>query len=209
MADIAEIMTLSPVIPVVTVQDADQAVSIARALSEGGVSVIEITRRTSAAFEAIDAVRRELPEMYVGAGTVWTAEQAEQALEAGARFIVSPGVADAVDDVCRERGVAYLPGAQTVSELAHLAARGRYCAKLFPAAALGGPTAIKAYASVHPDMTFCPTGGIDAETAGDYLALPSVACVGGSWLTPAAAVKAGDWDAVRLEAKNTGHLKTA
>ncbi len=207
MEDIAQIMGLSPVIPVVTVNDADTGVHIAKAIYAGGVSVIEITRRTAAAFEAIQAVKRELPEMCLGVGTVWTAEQARNAIDAGAEFIVSPGIADAVDDVCRKHEIAYLPGAQTVSELAHLATRGRHHVKLFPATVLGGPPAIRAYSSVHPEMTFCPTGGIDQETAPAYLALPSVACVGGSWLTPKDAVSRGDWDAVRLEAKNVDRLR--
>lgn len=208
MADIASIMTLSPVIPVVTVDSAEQAVAIAGALQEGGVPVIEITRRTAPACEAVEAVKREVPTMCVGVGTVWTAEQAEAAVEAGAEFIVSPGVADAVDDTCREHDIAYLPGAGSVSEIAYLARRGRYCAKVFPAGPIGGPSALKHFSSVLPEMTFCPTGGVNAGNASDYLAVPSVACVGGSWLTPAAEVEAGNWSAIRAAAQEATALAT-
>src|SRR5699024_8236194 len=151
------------------------------------LGVIEIVWRTPAALAALRAVKAAVPELCVGMGTVWTPQQAREAIEAGAEFIVSPGIADAVGDICREQTVPHLPGAQTVSELAHLVERGYTASKLFPADVLGGAKAIKAFSAVFPQLQFCPTGGVSEQTAGDYLALPSVTCVGGSWLTRGAA----------------------
>lgn len=182
MADTLAIMKLSPVIPVVTIHDVDEAVAMARSIHAGGLKTIEITRRTQVAIEAMKAIAAEVPELVLGVGTVWDAKQCEEAIHAGAQFIVSPGIADAVGDVCREADMPYLPGAQTVSEAAHLVRRGHREIKLFPASVIGGPSAIKAYAAVFPDLKFCPTGGITEQTAPDYLKLPSIPCVGGSWL---------------------------
>jgi 2-dehydro-3-deoxyphosphogluconate aldolase/(4S)-4-hydroxy-2-oxoglutarate aldolase len=206
MIDIVSIMRHSPVIPVVTIDDVDTAVAIATELHAGGINVIEITRRTAVAAEALHAVKNAVPEMCVGMGTVWEPTQVHEAIAAGAEFIVSPGVADAVGEACRSIGVPYLPGAQTVSEAAHLARFDFTVAKLFPASVIGGPAAIAAYASVLPHMLFCPTGGISEETAGDYLALPNVVCVGGSWLTKAATVPDSDTSPVRVAAERAARL---
>lgn len=196
-----EVMAIAPVIPVVVVPDAASGVAIARALVTGGIRVIEVTLRTAAGLAAIEAIAARVDGICVGAGTVWTPAQAQQAIDAGAEFMVSPGIADAVNAVAQSRDIAYLPGAQTVSEIAHLARQGATATKLFPASVVGGPAAIKAFASVLPDVVFCPTGGITEETAADYLALDCVPCVGGSWLVSADAVEAADWGAIRAAAE--------
>ena len=182
MADTLAIMKMSPVIPVVTIHSVDEAVAMARDLYAGGIKTIEITRRTQVAMEAARAIRAEVPELCMGIGTVWTEAQAREALDVGAQFMVSPGIADEVGAVCREADLPYLPGAQTVSEVAYLVRQGWQQVKLFPASVIGGPTAIKAYAAVFPDVKFCPTGGITEQSAPDYLKLSSIPCVGGSWL---------------------------
>lgn len=193
MTGIREVLALAPVIPVAVIPDGADAVALARALLAGGVPVIEVTLRTPGAAGAIARIAAEVPEMCVGAGTVWTAADANRAIDAGARFLVSPGRADAAMEVCRERGVPYLPGVQTVSEAAHFAQLGLQAVKFFPASVAGGPAALKALASVLPGLAFCPTGGITEATAPDYLALPSVPCVGGSWIADKDAMTAGDW----------------
>jgi 2-dehydro-3-deoxyphosphogluconate aldolase/(4S)-4-hydroxy-2-oxoglutarate aldolase len=192
-----QVMAIAPVIPVVVVPDSASGVEIARALVAGGISVIEVTLRTEAGLASIEAIANEVDGICVGAGTVWTAAQATQAIDAGAEFMVSPGIADEVNGVAQTRDIAYLPGAQTVSEIAHLRRQGVNATKLFPASIVGGPAAIKAFSSVFPDLVFCPTGGIKEDTATDYLALDCVPCVGGSWLVSADAVAAGDWESIR------------
>lgn len=182
MADTLAIMKMSPVIPVVTLHSVNDAVAMARDFHDGGLKAIEVTCRTRVALEAVRAIGEAVPELCLGVGTVWSEEQAREAVDAGAQFIVSPGIADEVGAVCREAGLAYLPGAQTVSEVAYLVRQGWQQIKLFPASVIGGPSAIKAYAAVFPDVRFCPTGGITEQTAADYLRLPSIPCVGGSWL---------------------------
>ena len=159
-AQTRQVMAIAPVIPVVVVSDAASAVEIARALVAGGIRVIEVTLRTEAGLAAIEAIAQQVDDICVGAGTVWTAAQAAQAIDAGAEFMVSPGIADEVNAVAQARDIAYLPGAQTVSEIAHLKRQGVTATKLFPASVVGGPAAIKAFASVFPDLVFCPTGGI-------------------------------------------------
>ncbi|MES1952013.1 2-dehydro-3-deoxy-phosphogluconate aldolase Eda [Salinisphaera sp. S4-8] len=208
-AQTRQVMAIAPVIPVVVVPDAQSGVEIARALVAGGIGVIEVTLRTEAGLAAIDAIANEVDDIYVGAGTVWTAEQAERAIDAGAEFMVSPGIADEVNAVAQTRDIAYLPGAQTVSEIAHLKRQGVTATKLFPASVVGGPAAIKAFASVFPDLVFCPTGGIKEDTAADYLALDCVPCVGGSWLVSAEAVAAGDWASVQAAAERASALSGA
>jgi 2-dehydro-3-deoxyphosphogluconate aldolase/(4S)-4-hydroxy-2-oxoglutarate aldolase len=186
----------SPVIPVVTLASVADAVPLARALSAGGIGIVEITFRSDAAVGGIAAIRAECPAIAVGAGTVWTAQQALQAANAGAQFVVSPGIADDVHDVARAKRLPYLPGAQTASEAAHLVRRGLSALKFFPAAPAGGPAAVGALAAVFPDLTFCPTGGVNETNAPEYLKLPCVPCVGGTWLTPAALVASRRWDEI-------------
>jgi 2-dehydro-3-deoxyphosphogluconate aldolase/(4S)-4-hydroxy-2-oxoglutarate aldolase len=197
LTDIASTLDLSPVIPVVTIARESDAVPLAEALLAGGIPVIEVTLRSPAALGAIELIRKDCPSMCVGAGTLLTPEQTLQAASAGAEFIVSPGIADAVQDVTRSLRLPYLPGAQTASEMAHLVRRGVKAAKFFPAAPAGGPAAVAALAAVFQDLKFCPTGGINETTAPNYLKLDCVPCVGGSWLVTSALIAERNWSAVR------------
>lgn len=205
--DVNVIMALSPVIPVVTFASVEDAVPLAMALMRGGVPIIEVTLRSQAALAAIDAIRRECPAMCVGAGTVWTAQQANQAASAGAAFLVSPGITDAVQDVAAASDLPYLPGGQTPSEIAHLIRRGARAVKFFPAGPAGGPAALAALAAVFANVKFCPTGGISEATAAEYLKLPAVPCVGGSWLTSGALLASRDWARVEFLAKRAAALR--
>lgn len=178
-----DLLELSPVMPVVVIDDADDAVPTARALLAGGIRVIELTLRTPAALPAIERVAAEVPDIVVGAGTVVSPDQAKQAADAGAKFLVTPGCTDAVVDACFESGLPFLPGASTVSEAMRLAERGLTALKFFPAEASGGVGYLKSIAGPLPSLRFCPTGGITVASAPSYLALPNVGCIGGSWLT--------------------------
>lgn len=206
LMDVRAVLALSPVIPVVTITRPNDAVPLADALLAGGIAVIEITLRAEGAMRAIEAVRKVCPQMHVGAGTVWTVEQARDASRAGAEFLVSPGIAEPVLDVAAEQALPYLPGAQTPSEAARLVARGARAIKFFPAAPAGGPAALKALAAVFPDLKFCPTGGISEATAPDYLALSCVPCVGGSWLVAEPLLAARDWKAVTTLSRRAAAL---
>ena len=187
------LLDVAPVVPVVVLKDATQAVPLARALTEGGLPIIELTLRTPSAIEAIRRIAAEVPEILVGAGTILDARQAEQAAAAGAQFLVSPGSTPALLDAMDATGLPYLPGTSTVSEMLAVAERGRTEMKFFPAEAAGGAPYLASLASPLPQLRFCPTGGITAATAGHYLKLPNVGCVGGSWVTPADALAEGDW----------------
>jgi 2-dehydro-3-deoxyphosphogluconate aldolase/(4S)-4-hydroxy-2-oxoglutarate aldolase len=191
------LLELAPVIPVVVLDDARLAVPLARTLTAAGLPAIEITLRTPAALEAIERIASDVPEAWVGAGTVVSPEQAGDALAAGAQFLVSPGSTPALLDALEDGDVPFLAGAVTASEVMVLLERGITAAKFFPAEASGGVPALRALAGPFPQMRFCPTGGIDAAKAHDYLALPNVACVGGSWMLPPPAVQSGDWERVR------------
>jgi len=195
-----------PVVPVVVLHDVAHAVPVARALAEGGVPVVELTLRTAAALDCIEAIATEVPEVLVGAGTVVTPGQAKDALSAGAQFLVSPGTTDALVTAMQETGLPHLPGAATVSEVMRLLELGYTDLKLFPAEASGGIDLLRSVGGPLPQVRFCPTGGITAATAPAYLALPNVGCVGGSWLTPADAVRDGDWGRVRDLAAETTYL---
>ncbi|MGW5053371.1 bifunctional 4-hydroxy-2-oxoglutarate aldolase/2-dehydro-3-deoxy-phosphogluconate aldolase [Actinokineospora sp. NPDC004072] len=188
------LLDVSPVVPVVVIADAADAVPLAQALLRGGIGIIEVTLRTPAALDAIERIAAEAPQIEVGAGTVTTPELAERAAKAGARFLVTPGSTDRVLDAAAATGLPTLPGAATVSEAMRLAERGHTELKFFPAEAAGGVAYLKSIAGPLPDLRFCPTGGITAATAPGYLALPNVGCVGGSWLT------AGDVEALAREA---------
>jgi 2-dehydro-3-deoxyphosphogluconate aldolase/(4S)-4-hydroxy-2-oxoglutarate aldolase len=178
-----DLLELSPVMPVVVIDDAADAVPTARALLAGGIGVIELTLRTPAALSAIERVAAEVPDIVVGAGTVTAPEHAKQAADAGAKFLVTPGCTDAVLDACFETGLPFLPGASTVSEAMRLAERGLTAMKFFPAEASGGVAFLKSIAGPLPSLRFCPTGGITVASAPSYLALTNVGCIGGSWLT--------------------------
>jgi 2-dehydro-3-deoxyphosphogluconate aldolase/(4S)-4-hydroxy-2-oxoglutarate aldolase len=187
-----------PVVPVVVVDDVAHAVPVARALVAGGLPVIELTLRTPVALEAVRRIADEVPEILVGAGTITSAAQAKEAAEAGARFLVSPGSTTGVLIGMAETGLPFLPGVSTVTEVMRLLEQGHTEMKFFPAEAAGGVPMLKSINGPLPQARFCPTGGITAATAADYLALPNVGCVGGSWLTPADVLAARDW--ARVEA---------
>src|SRR5712691_7062730 len=185
------------VIPVLTVEREADAVPLARALFEGGLRLIEVTLRTPAAPAAIAAIARELPEVVVGAGTVQRPADVVQACAAGARFLVSPGMTPELTAAALATELPYLPGVATASEVMAARDLGISFLKLFPAEAVGGLAMLRALAPVFAGVAFCPTGGIDERSAREYLALPNVPMVGGSWMAPKAAVMAGDWARVR------------
>jgi 2-dehydro-3-deoxyphosphogluconate aldolase / (4S)-4-hydroxy-2-oxoglutarate aldolase len=200
-------LDIAPVIPVVVLDDPGTAVALARALLDGGIGIIEVTLRSNAALPAIEAIAAEVPEMVVGAGTLVTPVQIEAAVAAGARFLVSPGATPTLLDALADTGLPYLPGVSTVSEILTVLERGVTEMKFFPAESSGGAAALKAFAGPLPQVRFCPTGGITPATAPGYLALPNVGCVGGSWLTPAAAVKTGDWGRISELARAAADLR--
>lgn len=184
------------IIPVVTIERAADAVPLARALAEGGLPIVEITLRTKVALDGIKAIAENVPQAHVGAGTIREPAQGKAAVAAGARFIVSPGATERLLDASADWGVPYLPGAATPSEMMRLAERGITFMKLFPAEAVGGVRLLKSLAAPLQDLQFCPTGGVDQTNAADYLALPNVACVGGSWMVPPPVLAAHDWRGV-------------
>jgi 2-dehydro-3-deoxyphosphogluconate aldolase/(4S)-4-hydroxy-2-oxoglutarate aldolase len=188
-----ELAAHGPVIPVIVIERLDDAVPLAQALVAGGVRVLEVTLRTPVALKAIEAMAREVPGAIVGAGTIRSAADARAARAAGAQFGVSPGYTAEVGTACRDVGLPLLPGVATASEVMAAQADGLSFLKFFPATAAGGIPMLKALAGPFPDVAFCPTGGITLQTAPDFLALPNVKVCGGSWLTPAEAVRAGDW----------------
>jgi 2-dehydro-3-deoxyphosphogluconate aldolase/(4S)-4-hydroxy-2-oxoglutarate aldolase len=198
--DVVARLRAARVVPVAALDDGDQAEQTARALLRGGVGCIEVTFRTAAAAAAIGRARA-VDGMLVGAGTVLSADQARAAAEAGAQFAVAPGTNPEVVAACRDLGLPFFPGVATPSEIEAARALGRRTLKLFPAAQVGGPAFLRAVAAVYPDVRFMPTGGIDAAGAGDYLALPCVVAVGGSWLVKPDLVRAGRYDEVERLAR--------
>ena len=183
----------SRVVPVVVIENPRQAVPLAEALLAGGIDVIEITLRSEAALAAIEAVARAVPAMCVGAGTLTRPEQVAETQRAGARFALSPGATPALLSAAAAAGMPFVPGVATASEAITARDAGFTLLKLFPAAALGGVDLLRAWSSPLPELRFCPTGGVTVADLPRYLALANVAMVGGSWLTPAAALRAGDW----------------
>jgi len=206
MKDTLELAAHGPVIPVIVIQRLADAVPLARALVAGGVRVLEVTLRTPVALQAMRLMAAEVPEAIVGAGTVRTAADAQAALEAGCRFAVSPGLTEPVGRACRDLGLPLLPGAVTASEVMAANAQGYAFLKFFPAAAAGGIPLLKALAGPFPDVAFCPTGGITADNAAQFLALPNVKVCGGSWLTPQDAVDAGDWARITALARAASQI---
>lgn len=203
---ILDLMQLGPVIPVMVIDDAAQAVPLARALVDGGVRLLEVTLRTPAAWAAIEAIARDGGDAIVGAGTLTRADDVQRARDAGARFGVSPGLTPALAEAAHTVGLPLLPGVMTPSDVIAARAAGFGALKLFPAAQAGGVGMLKAMAGPFPDVTFCPTGGITVASAPEYLAQPNVACVGGSWLTPPAVVAARDWAAITALARDAASL---
>ena len=200
---LAETLKLAPVVPVLIIEDAAQAVPLARALTAGGLHALEVTLRTPAALECIRRIAGEVEGAVVGAGTITTGQARQSAADAGARFGVSPGL---IDGEGVDGPLPLLPGIATATELMRGLRAGFTHFKLFPANVVGGTAALKAFSSPFPQASFCPTGGIDARNAPDYLALPNVICVGGSWVAPADAVRAGDWSRITELAKAAAAL---
>lgn len=195
-------LRLQPVVPVIVIEDAKSAVPLARALVAGGLKAIEITLRTPAALDAIKAVAEEVEGAVAGAGTVLDARQWDAAIKAGSKFVVSPGTGSSLLDAADASDVPLLPGAATATEVMQLRDRGYSVLKFFPAEQAGGAAYLGALASPLAGITFCPTGGVSLKNAMDYLSLPNVICVGGSWVAPKAMVTAGDWAGItRLAAE--------
>ncbi|MGW2912094.1 bifunctional 4-hydroxy-2-oxoglutarate aldolase/2-dehydro-3-deoxy-phosphogluconate aldolase [Streptomyces asoensis] len=205
----ASVLDLAPVVPVLVVEDVADAVPLARALVAGGLPAIEVTLRTPVALDAVRAISGAVPEAVVGAGTVITPAQVTACGEAGARFLVSPGWTEALLTAMRASGVPFLPGVSTTSEVVALLERGVREMKFFPAQAAGGTAYLRSLAGPLPQARFCPTGGIGPDNAPEYLALPNVGCVGGSWMVPADAVAARDWTRVERLARAASDLRAA
>jgi 2-dehydro-3-deoxyphosphogluconate aldolase / (4S)-4-hydroxy-2-oxoglutarate aldolase len=205
--NVLEIMRTGPVIPVIVVEKIEHAVPLARALVAGGVRVLELTLRTPVAMQAIEAIAREVEGAIVGVGTIARPEDFDQSIKAGAVFGVSPGLTPALASAAKDSGLPLLPGVMTPSDVIAARAAGFSELKLFPAQQAGGIGMLRALAGPFPDVTFCPTGGVSAATAPDFLALPNVACVGGSWLTPRDAIDAGDWARITALAREATALQ--
>jgi 2-dehydro-3-deoxyphosphogluconate aldolase/(4S)-4-hydroxy-2-oxoglutarate aldolase len=199
------IMDIAGVIPVLEVERLDDAAPLAQALAAGGLRVIELTLRTACALEAVGAMKRAAPSLIVGMGTIRSRDDVKAAITAGADFLVSPGATP--DLLAALKGVPALPGVATASEAMGAAEAGFLALKFFPAEPAGGLAYLKALAGPLPDLVFCPTGGIDAARAADYLALSNVRCVGGSWIAPKAAIAAGDWRLIEANAGRAAALR--
>jgi 2-dehydro-3-deoxyphosphogluconate aldolase/(4S)-4-hydroxy-2-oxoglutarate aldolase len=200
-------LKLQPVVPVLIIEDAKSAVPLARALVAGGLKAIEITLRTAAALEAVRLVAEEVEGAVVGAGTILNASHYAAAVDAGSQFIVSPGTTQELLDVARQSDIPLLPGAATSSEVMALREEGYEVLKFFPAEQAGGAAYLKALSSPLAGTLFCPTGGISLKNAMDYLSLPNVVCVGGSWVAPKELVTAGDWAGITKLASEAAALK--
>jgi 2-dehydro-3-deoxyphosphogluconate aldolase/(4S)-4-hydroxy-2-oxoglutarate aldolase len=202
-----QVMQDAPVIPVIVLHDVKHAVALARALVAGGIRMLEVTLRTPQALACLEAIAREVPEAVAGAGTVRSAADVQASLNAGARFAVSPGYTHTVGQACRDAGLPLLPGVATGSEIMAAQEDGYNELKFFPAMQAGGPAMLKAWGGPFIDVRFCPTGGVTQANAAEFLALSNVACVGGSWLTPADALAAGDWARITALARDTSTLQ--
>jgi 2-dehydro-3-deoxyphosphogluconate aldolase/(4S)-4-hydroxy-2-oxoglutarate aldolase len=205
--DLVRILSAAPVVPVLTIEDRKQAVPLARALVAGGLTALEVTLRTAAGLDCIRAIAGEVEGADPGAGTVLDARQLGAAVEAGAKFLVSPGATPGLIAAADDSPVPYLPGVATAGEAMTLAERGYAYLKFFPAEPAGGVAYLKGLAAPLPGIRFCPTGGIGPNNAETYLALPNVICVGGSWVAPAAALAAGDWAKVTALSKEAAALR--
>jgi 2-dehydro-3-deoxyphosphogluconate aldolase/(4S)-4-hydroxy-2-oxoglutarate aldolase len=205
--NILELMRIGPVIPVIVIDRIEQAVPLARALVAGGVRVLELTLRTPVALRAISTIAHEVEGAIIGVGTLTRAGDFVQSIKAGALFGVSPGLTHELIAAARDSGLPLLPGVMTPSDVIAARAAGFTELKLFPAQQAGGIGMLRALGGPFPDVTFCPTGGITATTAADFLGLANVACVGGSWLTPADAIAAGDWGRITALARETAGLR--
>jgi 2-dehydro-3-deoxyphosphogluconate aldolase/(4S)-4-hydroxy-2-oxoglutarate aldolase len=205
--DPTPILCRAPVIPVLTIEDAAYSVPLARALFTGGLSVLEVTLRTPAAPKAVRAIAAQLPEAVVGVGTVTCLHDIGTALDAGARFLVSPGTTAGLADALAAAPIPALPGCDSVAGAMALAERGFKVLKFFPAGPSGGPAWLKALAEPLPGIKFCPTGGVSMANAADYLALPNVVAVGGSWVAPVSLISAGKFDRIVELAREASMLR--
>lgn len=201
-----DVMRDAPVIPVIVLHDVAHAVPLARALVAGGIRMLEVTLRTPQALQCIEAIARDVPEAVAGAGTIRSASDAQASVLAGAKFGVSPGYTSAVGKACRDLGLPLLPGVATGSEIMMAQEDGYQQLKFFPAMQAGGLPMLKAWQGPFGDVTFCPTGGIHAGNAGEFLALSNVACVGGSWIVPTDAIQQGDWARIEQLAREATQL---
>ena len=201
-----EVMRDAPVIPVIVLNDVKDAVPLARALVAGGIRMLEVTLRTPQALQCIEAIARDVPEAVAGAGTIRSASDAQASVLAGAKFGVSPGYTSAVGKACRDLGLPLLPGVATGSEIMMAQEDGYQQLKFFPAMQAGGLPMLKAWQGPFGDVTFCPTGGIHAGNAAEFLALSNVACVGGSWIVPTDAIQQGDWARIEKLAREATQL---
>ena len=202
-----QVMQDAPVIPVIVLNDVAHAVPMARALVEGGIRMLEVTLRTPQALACIEAIAKAVPQAVVGAGTLRSKADAQAAANAGARFAVSPGYTSALGAACRDLGLPLLPGVATGGEIMAAQEDGFSALKFFPALQAGGSAMLKAWSGPFFDVKFCPTGGISLQNAADFLALPNVLCVGGSWLVPADALAQGDWGRITMLAREAVKLR--
>ncbi|MEO2266103.1 bifunctional 4-hydroxy-2-oxoglutarate aldolase/2-dehydro-3-deoxy-phosphogluconate aldolase [Pseudoalteromonas sp. YIC-656] len=204
---IEQILTSAPVVPVVVIDRLEDAEPLAKALFNGGLRALEITLRTPIAAEAVKVMKQAVPEAYVGTGTVIDKATFDASIEAGADFMVSPGVNDELLALASQSDTPFLPGAATPSEVMRLAERGFSFLKFFPAAAAGGPAMLKSIGGPLPGVKFCPTGGISLETAPQYLSLDNVVCVGGTWMLDKTLIEQQDWQAIEQLARQASQLK--
>jgi len=196
-----KLLATTPVMPVVTLEDSSSAVPLAQALMRGGINAIEVTLRTAAGLEAIKQIAAQVPGMLVGAGTVLSPKDLQACVAAGAVFAVSPGATPTLLSAARSSSIPLLPGISTTSDIMVGLEHGYEFFKFFPASSSGGVEALKAFAGPFAQLRFCPTGGINLQTAPSYLALKNVVCIGGSWITPAAAIQSGDWKTIERLAR--------
>ena len=206
MTSIPDILAMGPVMPVIVIDDSSKAVPLAQALIDGGIRTIEITLRTPAALDSICAVADTCPDILIGAGTITNAALATSARDAGARFLVSPGTTDAVIKGAADAGLPLLPGAASLSEIMRLMDVGFSAIKFFPAAAAGGPSFVKSLASPLAGLQVCPTGGISLDSAPEWLSLPNVPCVGGSWIAPQKMISFGNFRTITANARAAAAL---
>lgn len=204
---IEKILASAPVVPVVVIEKLEDAAPLARALYNGGLKALEITLRTPIAAEAVKLMKAEVPEAYVGTGTVVDKASFEASVAAGADFMVSPGVNDELLALAKETDIPFLPGAATPSEVMKLASHGFKFLKFFPAEAAGGTAMLKSIGGPLPQVTFCPTGGISLATASNYLALSNVICVGGTWMLDKQLIENKDWQAIEALARQASEIK--
>ncbi len=205
---IKDILNAGPVMPVIVLNELSHAVPLAKAFVAGGVKVLEVTLRTPIALEAVRAIKEAVPQAIVGVGTVTNAKQIQACIDAGAQFAVSPASSMWLLDAVKDFGLPFLPGVMTPSEVLVASESGFHDLKFFPAQDAGGAAMVRAMGSVFPEIRFCPTGGVTPSNAREYLSLPNVACVGGSWMAPKVLIEGGDWGAIEQLARDALTLRS-